>query len=160
VGSLGGQFYALDLATGKELWQAPAKLGVEGPACVAGDLVCFGDADGKVHGLDRHTGEARWVYETGDAVVGGLNVYRTRAGKLLLLVGSDDFFLHAIDAADGTRAWAVETANYIKGTPSLDPEGGVVIFGGCDELLRLIDAETGTLVREVPSVTSAKYVGK
>lgn len=149
VGSLGGSFHALDLATGKEIWKAPAKLGVEGPACVSGDLVCFGDADGKVYALDRASGQSRWVYETGDAVAGGINTYRTRAGKTLLLAGSDDFFLHAVDAADGARVWAVETGNYIRGTPSVDQESGVVIFGGCDELVRLIDAETGVQVREI-----------
>lgn len=149
AGSLKGEFFAWDLATGKEVWKAPAKLGVEGPACLVDGLVCFGDADGKVHALDRATGQERWVYETGDSVAGGLNACRTRSGKVLILAGSDDFFLHAIHAADGTRAWAVETGNYIKGTPSVDQEGGLVIFGGCDELVRLIDAESGALVRQI-----------
>lgn len=150
VGSLNGFFYALDLEKGKEIWKVPAKLGVEGPACVTGDLVCFGDADGKVHAVDRVTGQPRWMYGTEAAVAGGLNTYRSRSGKTLLLLGSDDFFLHAVDATTGTRAWAVETGNYIKGTPSVDQQGGFVIFGGCDELVRLVDAETGNLVRQIP----------
>jgi len=149
VGTLAGPVLALDLASGEVLWSFDKELGVEGAACLAEDLVCFGDADGKVHGLDRETGESRWVYETEDSIAGGLNSYRSESGQTFLLVGSDDFFLHAIDAADGSRVWAVETQNYIRGAPSVDQESGVVIFGGCDEVLRLIDAETGDLVRQV-----------
>jgi len=150
IGSLGGKFHCLDLLSGKQVWSFDTKLGVEGAACLAGDLVCFGETDGFVRALKVSTGEEVWHYETGDAIAGGLNRYRTKAGRELILAGSDDFFLHAVDAATGEKVWAVETGNYIKGAPSVDLASGLVSFGGCDELLRLIDAETGEQVRSIP----------
>ncbi len=150
VGALGGKFYCLDLATGKEVWSFQTKLGVEGSACVGGDLVFFGETDGVLRALRTETGQEVWRYETADAIVGGVNRYVTKEGRELILVGSDDFYLHAVDASTGEKVWTVETGNYIKGAPSVDAENGLVIFGGCDEVLRLIDAETGELVRSIP----------
>jgi outer membrane protein assembly factor BamB len=149
VGSLGGEFLCLELATGKTIWSFATKLGVEGAACLAGNLVCFGETEGFVRALRPEDGTEVWKYETADAIVGGLNRYRTKGGRELVLAGSDDFFLHAVDAATGEKAWTVETGNYVKGAPSVDQAAGLVIFGGCDERLRLIDAETGELAREI-----------
>jgi len=149
VGSLGGPFYCLELETGDILWQLDTELGVEGSACIVGDLVCFGDSEGFVRALNRETGDEVWKYETMDAIVGGLNYYNTAEGKTLVIVGSDDFFLHAIDSETGEGVWKVETENYIKGAPSVVKEQGVCVFGGCDEVMRLVDAATGDLVKTV-----------
>jgi len=75
IGSLGGRFLCLDLFTGQLVWSFDTKLGVEGAACLVGDLVCFGEADGFVRALDVATGKEAWHYETGDAIVGGVNRY-------------------------------------------------------------------------------------
>ena len=60
----------------------------------------------------------------------------------LVLIGSYDNRLYALKASDGTKAWVVETGNYVNGTASL--VDGMTAFGGCDGFLYFVNAADGS----------------
>lgn len=63
IGSDGGNFHAVDVATGKEVWKIAVEGGVRSSACVAGGTVYFGGNDGKLYAADATTGEITWTVE-------------------------------------------------------------------------------------------------
>ena len=65
-----------------------------------------------------------------------------------MLVGSYDRKLHGVDAATGQGVWTVETENYVNGTPAVFED--VVVFGGCDGIVHVVDAASGETRRDVP----------
>ncbi len=68
-----GLFDALDTTTGKLAWQMKVPERVASGVTVAGDLVFFGESNGKFHALDAKTGNDLWVYQSGEKNVGGAN---------------------------------------------------------------------------------------
>ena len=57
---LAGEFVALDIETGKELWSQEYEGAAFGAPVVANDMVFFATFDGTVHGLDAKTGGEVW----------------------------------------------------------------------------------------------------
>lgn len=57
---LSGEFVALDVNTGKELWSQEFEGAAFGAPVVANDMVFFATFDGTVHGLDAKTGGEVW----------------------------------------------------------------------------------------------------
>ena len=66
----------------------------------------------------------------------------------LIIVGSYDFSLYAVDTKSGEVAWKVETENFINGTPAVTANGEI-IFGGCDALLHVVSAKDGKELRKI-----------
>jgi outer membrane protein assembly factor BamB len=70
IGSWDSYFYALDAATGKELWRFKTgedheihnQVGIQSSATVANGLVYFGCRDSNFYALDASTGKKRWVF--------------------------------------------------------------------------------------------------
>ncbi len=81
-------------------------------------------------------------------VLGGANHVAKPDGGALVIVGSYDHSLHAVDAATGKGVWTVATDNYVNGTPAVF--GDKVVFGGCDGILHVVEALTGRTLRDVP----------
>ncbi|MEM7146144.1 MAG: PQQ-binding-like beta-propeller repeat protein [Verrucomicrobiota bacterium] len=148
-GSTNGVFYCLDLESGDELWSENLDYAIEGTAAIAGGKVFVGGQDGIVRGFDCVSGEPAWEgYETDGKITGGINVWEdpNEPGRELLLVGSHDYFLYALDAATGEFVWDYETENFVNGTPTIG--NGNAIIGGCDNYLRLISMATGDQIAE------------
>lgn len=148
VGSNDNRVHAVDAATGALLWTFPTSDDVEAPPLAIDGRVFVGSADGTLHAIDAVSGEGLWTYATDDRILGGANYFRRADGRMLVLVGSYDRKLHCVDAATGEGVWAVETENYVNGTPAVFED--VVVFGGCDGVLHVVDAESGDTRRDVP----------
>jgi len=145
-----GYVYAIDLATGDELWRFITGDAVEAPPCVVGDTVYVGSADYFLYALNVADGKLRWRYETGERVLGGANWINAADGKAVrIIVGSYDSLLHCIDARSGKMVWTYDTANYINGTPAVD--GNRIVFGGCDALVHVVSASDGKRIGAVPA---------
>ena len=134
IGSTSGIFYCLDLASGEELWSHDTEFGIEGSACILKDKVVVGGKDGIVYAFAKEDGEVRWKKGTEDQILGGVNAHVDPADpeKIVLLVGSYDYNLYCIDAADGSEIWKIPTDNFVNGTPTVSE--GRVIFGGVRRL--------------------------
>ena len=71
IGSWDSYFYALDTATGRQLWRFKTgedpnihnQVGIQSSAVVADGLVYFGCRDSNLYALDASTGEKKWAYK-------------------------------------------------------------------------------------------------
>ena len=50
--------------TGEKIWSTGGFSQLENSGAVAGDTLVIGGYDGRVRGLDRHTGEVLWSFDT------------------------------------------------------------------------------------------------
>ena len=160
VGSSDGKVYALDLATGRRLWDRDTGSPVEAPPVLDGEAVYVGTLGGLLLRLDAATGRTRWKTETGGQIMGSANVHRTGpsegAGKpprATVVVGSYDGSLYGVDARNGRVAWTFPTGNFINGAPAV--VGNLAVFGGCDGLLHAVSLLDG---KEVSAVPAGSYV--
>jgi outer membrane protein assembly factor BamB len=76
----GGGLYALNAATGKQLWSVPVNGGVNAGPVAAGDVIYTGSAGGVLDAWQASTGNKLWSYTAPDpvgniAVVAGSRVY-------------------------------------------------------------------------------------
>jgi outer membrane protein assembly factor BamB len=89
-----GQFaQAVDAATGAEKWRVPTALVWSSPS-VSGNRVFVGDAQGRLHAVDKITGTEKWSYRAGGPIFSSPAI----SGGTLF-VGSDDGGLYALDVS-------------------------------------------------------------
>lgn len=118
------RMWAIDVKTGKEIWQYDARLPegillccdvVNRGAAIFGDLVYFGTLDAKLVALDRKTGKVVWKTDLGDHTAG----YSYTAapivvkGKVITGVAGGEFGIvgrvDAWDAMTGDHVWSRPT---------------------------------------------------
>ena len=128
IGSEGGNFFALDAATGKVLdaFDSAEKPVIHGGAAVTDSLVVFGANDNYVYALDRddlshivwHTRTDDWVEST--PVIHDGAAY----------VGSNDGRLYKFDLETGRILWSFITAGPLYSTPVI--HNGTAFFSSWD----------------------------
>ena len=59
-------------------------------------------------------------------------------------MGSDDWFIYALDASTGGLLWSYETGGNVHSAPTV--VGDVVYFGSWDNSVYALDASTGDLL--------------
>ncbi|RYD95689.1 MAG: hypothetical protein EOP61_19275, partial [Sphingomonadales bacterium] len=83
-----GLTYALDAATGKELWKREARRPMVGAITpTAGGIVLTGGGDGMFLALDPKTGAELYRFNTGAAISGGIATYMV-AGRQYVAVAT------------------------------------------------------------------------
>ena len=141
IGDSKGKFYALAAADGKPAWTFDAKDSIEGSALLAGGQVIFGTLEGTIYCLEAATGKETWKFKTEGEVRAAPNVFERKDGPPLILVGSYDANLYALNLKDGQKVWNVETGNYVNGSAAV--VNGMTTFGGCDGFVYFINAADG-----------------
>lgn len=149
VGSGDGILHAIDLATGKKLWQykTEGSFGESSP-CVHRGVVYIGDLNGALHAVDAATGKAIWTFQTEGEIKSSPNVYEDR-----IYFGSYDEHLYCLSLS-GTLVWKFLTGGPVHSTPAA--AGGMVYVSGCDAIFRAIAAETG---KEAYEISIGEYAG-
>ncbi|KAJ7986472.1 hypothetical protein DPEC_G00340240 [Dallia pectoralis] len=96
IGSHSNRMQALDLATGRLLWERVLGDRIESSSAVTpcGCLVVVGCYDGVVYFLCVESGDTRWAFETGDTVKSCPAVDLLTG---LVMVGSHDGHIYALD---------------------------------------------------------------
>lgn len=102
VGSHAGDFAAVNWKSGEIVWQYRAKreMPYHASAAVTADLVIIGNQDKNLHGIDRKTGKARWVFPTKARVVSSAALVDHRA-----FFGSGDGNIYGVNIGDGKEVW-------------------------------------------------------
>lgn len=117
----GGNFFALDSATGKEQWVKEGETWFYGSA-IANGTVYVGNDDGRLHAYDLKTGEERWQTE-----VKGEGWSAPAIADGIVYVGNIDQHLYAFNEETGKELWSFEAADWASSDPVVSD--GVVYFG-------------------------------
>lgn len=115
--------YALDAATGEQLWRFDTESG-QGflPPAIGETLVYLPSTDFSVYAVDAATGALVWHFETSDQIIAAPAL----VGDTLYVV-SNDGFVYALDAATGVEQWRFA----VEGESDFGPvvSGGVAYVG-------------------------------
>jgi eukaryotic-like serine/threonine-protein kinase len=128
VGGRAGALYALDAASGKELWRFAAPAAVSTIPAITGDTIYTGDSDGRLYALDRATGAERWQIQ----LAGSITIHMDDAqgyiipGHGLLYVSTSDNpsdHLYAIDPRSQRIVWSIDQDLGFISAPTVDDTG-------------------------------------
>jgi outer membrane protein assembly factor BamB len=152
AGSGDGKIYALDAATGKEIWTFATQGRVRSSPASDGKTIYAGSFDGRLYALDRKTGKLRWSFQTlGNKVFpqGSIQSSPTLAEGFVLF-GARDYNLYALDAKTGREVWHQSVKNsWVPSTPAVDK--GSVYTGSADGRAAFAyDLKTGKLLWTTP----------
>jgi outer membrane protein assembly factor BamB/tetratricopeptide (TPR) repeat protein len=145
-GDRGGTVWAVNAATGAEVWKA--QLGQFGQV-TAGAAVVDGSAyvatlDGKVHAFDLATGRALWpAYAAGGLIRSAPRVARVKLlnDQRFLFLGCDDGLVYCLGSDDGRLRWKSQKYGAVQG--SVVVTGDAVYAASEDEHLYALDLTDG-----------------
>jgi eukaryotic-like serine/threonine-protein kinase len=142
---------------------------IRGTPAVAGSVVYFGSADGRVYALDAASGRERWRVSLGS----GVSASPCVVDGTVFVTGRDGR-LHALAAANGRRRWSADLGkdrdrrNYWDFyTSSPIAFGPALYVGSGDGHVRAFDRrtgrvlwshDTGSRVRSTPAVSESAVV--
>ena len=143
-----GGVHALDLQTGKEVWEySPAKekkkpkLRLSGGPGVGDGLVVIGTLDGQVIALDAANGSEKWKSKVTGEVIAAPAV-----AQGLVFVRSNDGRTTALDAATGEQRWfnAQELPSLtVRGNAPVVTGPGVLFIGNDDGTVAALSMQDG-----------------
>lgn len=134
-----GAVYAFDAADGAEQWGVEVDREImAAPTVVDGTVYVAGVA------LSATDGGEVWRSPVGKPLEGPGRKVKTKPVVVdgLVLLGSNDNFLYALDASDGSQRWTFETGFDVSSTPTV--VDGIAYFGSGDEALYALSASDGT----------------
>lgn len=160
VGSDDGQLYAIDADTGRQRWMHRTGGPVASSPAVGGGRVYVVSYDGRLHALDAATGAVQWKFATqGERrfEAKGLHGMQPRTQTFadpfdvylsspvlaegLVIFGSGDGQVYALDAATGAQRWTIKTGDVVHAAPAYAE--GRVFVGSWDGRFYALDAKTG-----------------
>jgi len=160
VGSTDNHMYAVDRATGTQRWRFATRGPVSSSPAVANGLVYFGSVDGNFYAVDAESGTARWTFATrGERrfTAPGIHGAIPRTERMpdpfdvflsspviadgLVIFGSGDQHVYALDAATGAVRWSFATGDVVHASPAVS--AGVVFIGSWDRNLYALELATG-----------------
>jgi outer membrane protein assembly factor BamB len=77
IGSLDGNFYALDKETGSLHWYFTCKSAIHSNPYCYGDNVFFGCDDGRLYSINKKSGDLEWTFSPGYSINNDANNYIT-----------------------------------------------------------------------------------
>lgn len=107
------------------------------------DRIYFGSTDKRLYALDRR-GLFLWSFQIGDNIAGQPVVTNG-----LVVFGSEDRAVYALDAITGTERWSFETGGAVVSSPAAFDE--LVIIGSDDGIIYGLEHETGRQVWAFPT---------
>ena len=139
IGSYDGSLYALDAATGKQVWKVETENYVHATPAIWNGVAYFGGCDEIFHGVRISDGVEVVRLSTGAytaasaAIAGGVAYYGTFANDVV-----------AVDIAAKKVKWRFEDPDrQFPFYSSAAISNGLVILGGRDKMVRAIDLATG-----------------
>lgn len=121
-----GRVYAVNVSTGREVWNYTTGTEVWATPLVTEDRVFIGSADDNFYALDRLNGTPVWVNQTGNDIHSSAKLHNG-----IVVFGSLDGRLYFLDADSGNEAIPpFRTGGQIHGTPAIVSD--TAVFGSDD----------------------------
>lgn len=166
VGTLDGHVYAMDAATGKQLWSADVDDEVISPPAIDAGTVYARTNSGAVYAFDANSGERKWVYD--QATVPLLSLRGN--GALLaahgvVMFGSDDGNIVSLRGDTGAIQWKLPITKGLGRTDiqklndaddTLQLDGNILYATAYHGQLAAVDAAQGQIAWTRPF---SSYVG-
>ena len=134
-----GQLYGVNEA-GERVFERNLETLIEATPLIYEDVLYIGTIDGHLLAISLSDGSTVWDYATEGQISGAPNRLRF-AGRDAIVVGSYDNWMYCVDAADGSLLNRFESGYYLNGAVAAYKQ--CVLFGGCDQYVRIIDGEAG-----------------
>lgn len=148
VGNDEGVVYCLGASDGAEVWSFTTGGRVRSPT-VAQGFVYVGSADGNAYCLRASDGAKVWNYTTqynSDGPAHGYHwgnaVSEPAVAEGKVYVGSSNFQVYCLDAADGSKIWNYTTNAQVYAAPAV--AGGAVLVGSYDGNLYCLNVSDGS----------------
>lgn len=144
-----GDLIAFDAsqATGRELWRFNPNGTIFSPPAFDPQQgrIYFGASDKRLYALDAR-GFFLWAFESGDNIATRPLILNEDEDKDedendLVIFGSEDRHIYALDALTGQERWRKETGGPVVSSPAF--AAGVVVIGSDDGAVYGLDASTG-----------------
>jgi outer membrane protein assembly factor BamB len=135
--------HVIDTAKGTEIKEIELDGQVGASAALVGDVLYVGTMTNQVQAVNWKEGKVAWSYE---AAKKQLPFYASVAAtRELVLAGSRDRCLHALDRKTGQMKWVFPTGGKVDSSPVV--AGKRVYFGSADGKLYVVDLATGQQVQ-------------
>jgi outer membrane protein assembly factor BamB len=133
-----GELVAFD-DDGAVAWRFHTGSAIYGPPTfdAARGRLYFGASNRQFYALDAH-GLFLWRFTAGDNIA----TQPVIAGNLIVF-GSEDHHVYAVDAETGALRWQIGTNGAVVSSPALDASGQVVIIGADDGTAYALDPASG-----------------
>jgi len=112
------KLYAVDIATGTEVWSRPLYGSLSSPA-IAGGRVYIGDKEFVIHCFDAGTGTEIWNRTTGSGDFGIYSSPVVAGGMVYTAANYDKGTIYCFDANCGTLIWSYDTNQYNMAQPAV-----------------------------------------
>lgn len=147
-GTMEGEMYALDLLSGKQIWEFKTEGNKNFPKgeilfrpLVYNGAVFFGSRDAIFYALEAETGSLLWkVYEKGPWYTKAVAFKDT-----IFAASSDGRFIQALDVSTGKEKWKFLAEDLIFSQPIIND--GILYVGSHDSYLYAVDTENGRLLK-------------
>jgi outer membrane protein assembly factor BamB/tRNA A-37 threonylcarbamoyl transferase component Bud32 len=136
-GSDDHHLYAASLQTGRIAWKVEMGGPVRSSVAFGEEMLYFGCEDGSVVALDIR-GDVKWRFRARRAVTSSPCL---DLGEGILVVGSMDWAVYALDAHSGWAVWRVRTGGPVLSSPIV--VDGVIFIGSADKSMYALDARNG-----------------
>ena len=155
-----GELLALDLTSGKPIWQKTLTSTFVTSPCL-GEIkdhehIFVACQDGTVRAMEIETGKTRWKITANELIhssVSFADVY----GRPLVFFGTRHNSTYALDATTGKRIWKHKCGYWVDSTPAVADINGrpMVFIGSYDRGIYALDARTG---KEVWKKSSREWI--
>lgn len=123
-GDDGGDFFAIDVASGAPVWQNMYTAGISSSAAVDSSKVIFGTNADSVVAVSESTGAPIWTTTTAGPMESSPAVYGG-----VVYIGCDTGMLYAIDEQTGAILWTTTLGGAVRSSPTIDPALGTLVVG-------------------------------
>ena len=154
IGSDDGNVYAVNFGDGKQVWAFKADSAVQAPPLFVTNCIFVGSVAGTFYALDAGAGGLLWQAQTDGKILASASVAAQANGPPRILIGSYDFKLRCLNAANGATNWLFESGNYINGACAV--ADGRAVFGGCDSMVHVLQTDQG---KEISQIDAGAFIG-
>lgn len=155
AGNLDGMLYAVDLATGSEIWSVRTPGPIRSTPCIAGETI-YVNGGGSILALNRISGKQLWTFHAlGERVYapyGYADYYHSspKEHRGNIYFGSGDGHVYALDIRTGALKWKYNTGDVVHATPAL--LDSVLYIGSFNGTMYALNALNGGLLWTFKSV--------